>query len=67
MMRLGRSEFNLGRQVTTEEIEQRVDAVQPDDVWNLARELFRADSLGLCVLGPLDESNVRWLPSTAVA
>ncbi len=67
MMRLGRSEFNLGRQITTEEIERQVDAVEREGVWMLARELFRAESLGLCVLGPLDESNVRWLPSTAVA
>ena len=60
MIRLGRSEFNLARQVSIEEIEQQVDAVDFDAVIGLARELFSPERLGLCVLGPLDEAAVRW-------
>lgn len=67
MIRLGRSEFNLGRNLTTEEIEAAVDAVQAEEVRALARELFAPENLGLCVLGPVDESTIRWQRSAAVA
>ncbi len=67
MIRLGRSEFNLGRNVTTEELEAAVDAVQAEEVRALARELFAPENLGLCVLGPVDESTIRWQRSAAVA
>ena len=65
MIRLGRSEFNLGRQLLIEEIESAVDAVTHDDVWGLAAELLRPEALGLCVLGPLAESEIRWQRSAA--
>jgi predicted Zn-dependent peptidase len=65
MIRLGRNEFNLGRQVTIEEIERHVDAVTYDDVLALARELFAPEKLGLCVLGPVDEAVLRWQRSAA--
>ncbi len=67
MLRLGRSEFNLGRYVTTEEIERAVDAVDCAQVHALARELFAPEKLGLCVLGPLEEASIRWKRSAAVA
>jgi len=67
MMRLGRSEFNLGRQLTTEEIEQKIDAVTRDEVHALARELFAAKNLGVCVLGPVAEGSIRWQHNAAVA
>ncbi|HMD02854.1 MAG TPA: pitrilysin family protein [Candidatus Baltobacteraceae bacterium] len=67
MIRLGRSEFNLGRNLTTEEIESKVDAVLAEQVQALARELFAPGNLGLCVLGPIDESTIRWQRSAAVA
>jgi predicted Zn-dependent peptidase len=60
MLRLGRNEYNLGHQITPEEIEERVDAVSAGDVMQLAQELFRSDQLGLCVLGPVDESAIEW-------
>ncbi len=65
MIRLGRSEFALGRQVTTEEIEARVDAVSADDIRELATEILAEENLGLCVLGPVDESSVDWNRSAA--
>jgi predicted Zn-dependent peptidase len=60
MIRLGRSEFNLARQLTIEEIEREVDLVNFDSVLALARELFVPERLGLCVLGPVDEAEIRW-------
>jgi len=65
MIRLGRNEFNLGRLPAIEEIEAAVDAVEHDAVLALARELFVPESLGLCVLGPLDEAEIRWQRSAA--
>jgi predicted Zn-dependent peptidase len=65
MIRLGRSEFNLGRLVSIEEIERAVDAVEYDAVLALARELFLPQSLGLCVLGPLEEAEIRRQRSAA--
>ncbi|MGH7708572.1 MAG: M16 family metallopeptidase [Vulcanimicrobiaceae bacterium] len=67
MIRLGRNEFNLGRQVPTEEIEEAVDRVERSAVTALANELFAGDQLGLCVLGPVDAARLRWLDGAAVA
>jgi predicted Zn-dependent peptidase len=60
MIRLGRNEYALGRQITPEEIEERVDAVSASDVMRLAQDLFADDQLGLCVLGPVDASTIAW-------
>lgn len=65
MIRLGRSEFSLGRQLTTEEIEQRVEAVSAAEIQTLAQELLAEDNMGLCVLGPVDEASVEWNRSAA--
>ncbi|HKU66473.1 MAG TPA: pitrilysin family protein [Candidatus Baltobacteraceae bacterium] len=65
MIRLGRSEFSLGRQLTTEEIEQRVEAVSAAEIQTLAQELLAEDNMGLCVLGPVDEAAVEWNRSAA--
>jgi len=65
MIRLGRGEFNLGRQLEIEEIETAVDSVSLGEVHALARELFVPESLGLCVLGPLSDSKIRWRPNAA--
>jgi len=67
MMRLGRSEYNLGRNLTTEEIEEKIEAVSADEVKSLAQEIFAPANLGLCVLGPIEGSSIRWQNSPAVA
>jgi predicted Zn-dependent peptidase len=69
MIGLGRNEFNLGRQVTPEEIEARIDAVRLDEVSALAAELLRPNQFGMCVLGPVDERSIvrQHPPSAAVA
>jgi len=60
MIRLGRNEFALGRNVEPEEIERRVDAVTAGDVRELAAELFTPQDLGLCIIGPVDEAAIAW-------
>jgi predicted Zn-dependent peptidase len=60
MIRLGRNEFALGRYITTEEVEEHIDAVTADEVQSLAQELLSEENLGLTVVGPVDESAVEW-------
>jgi predicted Zn-dependent peptidase len=60
MIRLGRNEFALGRHVNPEEIEERIDAVTAQDVQELANELLLEKNLGLCIIGPVDESAIAW-------
>ena len=60
MIRLGRNEFALGRQMTPEEIEERVDAVNVEDIQSIAADLFSEEQLGLCILGPVDEASIAW-------
>ncbi|HZY99114.1 MAG TPA: pitrilysin family protein [Candidatus Baltobacteraceae bacterium] len=60
MIRLGRNEFALGRYLSPEEIEARIDAVTPEEVQELAQELLPDRNLGLCVIGPVDESTIAW-------
>lgn len=67
MIRLGRGEFTHGYQLTTEEIEAKIDAVSGEEIRSLARELFAPQNLGLCVLGPVDESAIDWQRDAAVA
>ncbi len=60
MIRLGRNEFALGRYLSPEEIEARIDAVTAQDLQELAQELLPDPNVGLCVIGPVDESTIAW-------
>jgi predicted Zn-dependent peptidase len=60
MIRLGRNEFALGRHVAAEELERRIDEVTAGEVQELARELLVEENLGLCIIGPVDESTIAW-------
>ena len=60
MIRLGRNEFALGRNVTPEEIEGKIDAVTQGEVQELARDLLAEGNLGLCIIGPVEESAIAW-------
>jgi len=65
MIRLGRNEFVLGRDVSPEEVERSVDAVTSEEVWQLANELLVEKNLGLTIVGPVDESSIVWSESAA--
>jgi predicted Zn-dependent peptidase len=65
MSRLARNAIVHGRQISTEEVEERFDAVDAAAVNELGRELFAAER-GLCVLGPLASDAVRLRRSNAV-
>jgi predicted Zn-dependent peptidase len=65
MMRLGRNELVYGRQIATEEVEARVDTVDRAAVERVARTVLAPQTRGLCILGPLDASMVRFAPRPA--
>ncbi|TAM59459.1 insulinase family protein [bacterium] len=67
MIRLGRDELAIGRRVDAQEIIERVDAVEREEVAALARELFAPAQLGLCVLGPVDAGGLCLDSQAAVA
>lgn len=54
MSNLARQEMYFGRHVSMDEIAQRLDAVQADDVLGVAQELLVPGRIALTVLGPMD-------------
>ena len=58
MGRLAKSEIYFNRFISTEEIIEGIERVSADEVADLARQLFRPESLSLTVLGPVTEKNI---------
>jgi predicted Zn-dependent peptidase len=58
MIRLGRTELNLGRQVPPAEVIAKIDAVSKDEVEAQARRIFAPQRLALTVLGPVEPQSV---------
>ncbi|HHX51851.1 MAG TPA: insulinase family protein [Clostridia bacterium] len=56
MSRLGRTEICFGRVITGEEIVAGIRATKPDEVQQLARDLFQKTQLTLTSIGPSDKS-----------
>ncbi len=56
MSRLGKGELVYGEIQTVDDVIAKVDAVTPDDVREVAREVLGGD-MGLAVIGPFDESD----------
>jgi predicted Zn-dependent peptidase len=55
MSRLGKGELVYGEQLTVDEVIERIDAVTPDDVSAVARDVLAEGRLGLAVIGPFDD------------
>ncbi len=53
MGRMARNEFYHGREITIEETLERIDAVTPDDVMEVARSVLSPSKVGVAFLGPL--------------
>jgi predicted Zn-dependent peptidase len=58
MMGLARNEICFGRQVTPEEVIQRIDAVGREEIRSLAEKIFRPESLTVAALGPVSEDDI---------
>ncbi len=55
MTKLARSELYYGRQITLDEIIQRIDAVTPDAVRQMAAGIFVPEKLAMAAIGPFKE------------
>jgi predicted Zn-dependent peptidase len=53
MSNLARQQMYFGRFFGVDEMMQEIDAVKPDEVQELARELFQPDVMALTLLGNL--------------
>lgn len=58
MSNLARQEIYFGRYISLDEIAAGVDAVTPDAVLAVARELFSTDRIAVTVLGPLNNFKI---------
>ncbi|WP_260704929.1 M16 family metallopeptidase [Edaphobacter flagellatus] len=58
MANLARQQMYYGRFFGVDEITREIEAVTPDDVQRLARELFRPEAMALTLLGNLGAMNV---------
>ena len=55
MMRLGRSELNIGRHVSASEVAARIEAVTKPEIDAIAAAMFGNAGTALTVVGPVDE------------
>ncbi len=53
MVRLAQNEIHFERYTTLSEILDRIDRVTPEDILDLAADLFKTDRLALTILGPV--------------
>jgi predicted Zn-dependent peptidase len=60
MTRLAKNEMFFGRQLSFEEVVTGIDAVSPDDVQRLAREIFRPETMTVAAIGPVSEEDLTW-------
>lgn len=59
MNRLAKNEFTFGRHVSLEEVEALVDQVTPEEARSWFAGAFRPNRIGLLLLGPAHESQIR--------
>jgi predicted Zn-dependent peptidase len=55
MVRLAQNEINFGHHVPMQEVVDRIEAIQSDDIVALAQHLFQDDQLALTTLGPVGD------------
>jgi predicted Zn-dependent peptidase len=58
MTALAKNEICFGRQVTPEEITERIDGVDREAVRSLARGMFRPEAMTVAALGPVSEEDL---------
>lgn len=57
MVRLAQNEIYFGNYIPLETITEKIDAVDAEQIQQLACELFRKDQISLTLLGPLDDEH----------
>ncbi len=59
MVRTAQNELHFGREIELDEIIDRIAAVTPEDIRQLARHLFQNDLMALTLLGPVVEEDAK--------
>jgi len=59
MNQLARNEIYFGRHITHQEIEEKIEAVTLGEIKELANDLFDMSRMGVTVIGPITEEEVR--------
>jgi predicted Zn-dependent peptidase len=54
MVRIAQNEIHFQTDIALETVLERIEAVRPEDLLQLASELFRPDRMGLTLLGPVE-------------
>ncbi|HNQ84744.1 MAG TPA: pitrilysin family protein [Deltaproteobacteria bacterium] len=62
MSSMAKNEMYYGREVTMDEVIERIQAVSRDDVVDLAGEIFLEENLTLVALGRIKEEDLVWPP-----
>ncbi len=62
MSSMAKNEMYYGREVTVEEIVEKLQAVSLDDIVSLAKDIFTEDKLTFVSLGRIEENEIQWLP-----
>lgn len=55
MVRLAQNELHYNEYIPLETVVKNIDAVTPEEIQDLANELFKADQLALTLLGPITD------------
>jgi predicted Zn-dependent peptidase len=58
MVRLAQNEIHFGRSIPLRTITQKIDAVQAEEIQQLARDLFHPDQISLTLLGPGGDARI---------
>ena len=56
MVRTAQNEIHFGRNISLEEVLEKVESVTPDDILDLAGQLFGRNQMGLTMLGPIRDN-----------
>jgi predicted Zn-dependent peptidase len=58
MIRLAKNELVYGRDVTYDEVIERLEGVSPEEVMKVAEKIFGNGRMALATLGPLEQGNI---------
>ena len=59
---MAKNEIYYGREVSVEEVVERLQAVCLDDIVSLANEIFVEDKLTFVSLGRIEQDDIQWIP-----
>jgi predicted Zn-dependent peptidase len=59
---MAKNEIYYGREVTVEEVVERLQAVCLDDIVSLANDIFVEDKITFVSLGRIEQDEIQWTP-----